>query len=152
MARRPASPEHSERSVERMLSRRAPVLSFGCPSAFCQERARVGNLGPAVIRSIGDRDDLAVILLSLGGLTGLFGGLRRAHIGAEAVWLLLYRRFKGGKRVLCIAALEQHDTVEFARRPWHRATCRAARRAWRCRPWRLQDCPSGLRLALAQNE
>src|SRR5437867_9733111 len=52
-------------------------------SAFRQERARVGNLGPGVIGSIGDRDDLAVILLSLGGFTRLFGGLRRAHRSEE---------------------------------------------------------------------
>src|SRR3982074_182126 len=88
-------------------------------SALRQERARVGNLGPGVIGSIGDRDDLAVVLLSLGGLTGLFGGLRCAHISAEPVGFLLYRCFKGGERFLGITAFEQHDTVEFARRSGH---------------------------------
>src|SRR5438132_7417861 len=53
-----------------------------CLSAPRQKRVRVGYLGPGIIRGIGDRDDLAVILMSLGGLTGFFGGLRRADIGA----------------------------------------------------------------------
>src|SRR3984893_14868127 len=90
-----------------------------CPSALRQKRVRVGYLGPGTIRSIGDRDDLAVILMSLDGLTGLFGGLRRADIGAQPVWLLLQRRLKGDERVLGVTALEQHDAVEFARRFGH---------------------------------
>ena len=80
---------------------------------------RFGNLDPAVIGSIGDRDDLAVVLLGLGGLTGLFGSLRSAHISAEPVGLLLYRCFKGGERFLGITAFKQHDAVKFARRLQH---------------------------------
>src|SRR5437879_13346195 len=97
-----------------MLSRRAPLLIADRSSALRQERVRFGNLDPAVVGSIGDRDDLAVVLLGLGGLTGLFGGLRRARIRAEPVGLLLYRCFKGSARFLGITAYYQHAAVPFA--------------------------------------
>jgi hypothetical protein len=64
-------------------------LRVASPSEPFQERARVGNIDTGVVGGIGDRYDLAVISLGLGGFTGAFGSLRRTEIGTEPIWLLL---------------------------------------------------------------
>jgi hypothetical protein len=43
-----------------------------------QKHARVVNLGPALVGTIGDRDDFAEIFPSLSRIARPFGGLRRA--------------------------------------------------------------------------
>src|SRR3981081_935749 len=89
IGRLPGLQERLERSAEGIFSRTRPLDCRPLHSEFSQICARVGNISPGGIRITGDRDDFPVVSLSLGFITGLFGGRRCAHIGAQPVRFLL---------------------------------------------------------------
>src|SRR4051794_29060188 len=126
--RTPPCPVSSSRSARAGAAARPGRISHTSPlndlllratfrpaSALREVRARVGDLGPGIVRAFRDLDDLAIVLPGLRRVAGLNGGLGGTRIGAEPVRLLLQRRLEGRKRLLRHAALDEHEAVELAR-------------------------------------
>jgi predicted MFS family arabinose efflux permease len=53
---------------------------------FFVKNARFADLNPTLVSIAGYSEDLLVIILSLGGIAGLFGGSRGAHISRRTHW------------------------------------------------------------------
>ncbi len=109
-------PRRSQRTRRNISRRSLRLCGFFLSLILVRHLPRVHQLR-AIRRGVrADVDDLPVVALRLGRLLRGLGRLAGAVEREEPVRLLLHDRLEGHERFLRTARLEQHETVQLARR------------------------------------